>query len=669
VKDVPLSLFYEDLIQDLNGKELVKLTREKFLKHYKLIEYGKILREEVKKLGETSSRKKIYFLFSGFSTNKIRFRLKIEQIKDPFMDTPSDDLEFFMYSLSDESEILETYLNVDPCELIHKGCEIFDKSMENIEIRLISTEFTYNNESLGLIESLKGLIDNLPNFDWDKNFAKFKCALLIGPWYLEFTDTSMCIPKRLHPAISEIFHKIEPIRVLKGKSISQVAKKIANVVTEWNTKYFYTAVSPDIRNKEGNGYYFINDLIHSFDEQEEFKFEGALIAFMNEIKQFDDSGPSIFPDKQYNENPQRFSRINIIENHNLLDNELLDIMENDPQFKRKNPHDFVLFQLIDLGFWIRSMISPKEEYIQCYDDEFPICPCFQRESFERMFHELSIPFEEFEKKTQQHRKKVEKTISFQKQTKFGTIMMNVARTLEMTNYAPTNENSGNGDEKNTDDDYYSSDDESSEKKKNYKDIYGDSKFKSKRIIIDPKRKSNLMKVGSGAEFTNLSTQSMSSGKSDSSFDDMLTASFTKYSKNSLHKTTDDEHKRWSTRKRLSKKVHSLQFSKNHNELSKSNPDINKKLEIFQNEKEKEIFMKFTIENSHLEEFQFYEMYHTLLNEVDHLKRIGLMQTIYERFIDERGPDSIQFTFRKLKILKKIFHEDPLKSIQLVYSHV
>jgi hypothetical protein len=69
VKDVPLSLFYEDLIQDLNGKELVKLTREDFLKHYKLIEYGKILREEVKKLGETSSRKNI-LNFQDFQQTK-----------------------------------------------------------------------------------------------------------------------------------------------------------------------------------------------------------------------------------------------------------------------------------------------------------------------------------------------------------------------------------------------------------------------------------------------------------------------------------------------------------------------------------------------------------------------------------------------------------------------
>jgi hypothetical protein len=601
----------------------------------------------------------------------MRFRFKIEYLKDPFMETPSDIMEFLTYSLADESEILETYLSVDPCELIHGGCEIFDNSMENIEIRLISTEFTHNNESLGLLESLKGVIDNIPKFDWEKKFAKFKCALLIGPWYLEFTDTSMCVPKRLHPAISQIFHQIEPIRVLKGKSISQVAKKIADVVTEWNTKYYYTATSPDIRNKEGNGYYFINDLIHSFDEQEEFKFEGALIAFMNEIKQFDDSGPSIFPDKQYNDNPQRFSRINVIEDHNLLDNELLDIVEHDPQFRTKCPHDFVLFQLIDLGFWIRSMINPKDEYIQCYDDEFPICPCFKRESFENLFQEFSIPFDECEKKSQKNRKKVVKTISFQRQTKFDTIMMNVARTLEMTNYAPTTENSGNGNDKNTDDDYYSSDDESSEKKKEM-DIYGNVKFKSRKIIIDPKRKSNLMKVGSGIEFTNLSTQSMSSGKSDSSFDE-IQASFNKYSKNSLHvKTTDDHYKRLSTKKRNSKsKVYSLQISRSlHNgELNKSNPDIKKELDIFKDQKEKEIFMKFTIENSHFEEFQFYEMYHILLNEVDQLKRIELIQTLYERFIDERGSDSIQFTFRKLKILKKIFHEEPLKSIQLVYSHV
>jgi hypothetical protein len=70
VKDVPLSLFYEDLIQDFNGKELIKLTRDDFLKHYKLIEFGKILREEVKKLGEISSFLPIYFNFQDFQQIK-----------------------------------------------------------------------------------------------------------------------------------------------------------------------------------------------------------------------------------------------------------------------------------------------------------------------------------------------------------------------------------------------------------------------------------------------------------------------------------------------------------------------------------------------------------------------------------------------------------------------
>eukprot|EP01080_Neovahlkampfia_damariscottae_P003325 gene3325-5764_t len=650
-KNEPLSLKYENMIKGMNGLELIKLTKEDFLKHYNSNDSAIILHNEIQKLKENSI----------FSTNKMRFRMKIDALnhkKDEEVAKYMDEHEYFLFSLCDEDELLKTYLNVHINEKIHENSEKFVKSPEGVEIRLILSEFTHNNQMLSIPESFSGTINSMPKFDWSEKFGHFKCALLIGPYYLEFTDSSICVPKRLNSDFGEIFRQIKPIRTLKKFNLSYVTKKISNIIVKWNTRFLYKAANPDLKSKESNGFHFINELLHQFDDEFDFEFLGSLVSLMDEIQVFGDCGASILPGKHQEILREKFnfSSIQECKSHAELDNELLNILEEDKMFKIEFLQDYICFQLIDLAFWFRSMIHQKEEYVQCYDGNEPCCPCFSRGFFLNIFQNylLNVPEEKMPTSEMFMRIKKEREVivseSPKKETKFHYLMKNVAQKFQASPKSPQTE-------KSEDDFYYSSDEEKSKK------LSLSYSVSRKRALKKSPSKDAMLHQMKGRK-------QRSRRKSSHISVSMI---FTENGKPSTPTSRRTPSKQYivsinsSNENSPMKNHHNQSFIKLY-PIIKTKPEI-KKLEIFDDPIEVEIFKQFSIEHSAYEEFLYYEIYQKWHFEESEIERNILLHHLFDRFIHEKGSDSITFTFRKLKNLKRIFSDEPKKAIEIVYNQI
>eukprot|EP01080_Neovahlkampfia_damariscottae_P005621 gene5621-9438_t len=374
----PICLLYEEhfVSKDFDGGQLISLSEKDLLDMGISEEHTKFINFEKKKL----------ISLSVFKPNKTRFRMKLEQLgfeKEPKNFLIKD--EEMLFSLVDEIEMSDTYLTLENHELLHKKAEEIDSKEDLYEIRVILTEFPHNSKSYETEQNFYGTIEQIPKkFDWESKFGKFKCGVIVGPWYLEFGNNSFCVPKRMHPVIREMYHEIGTICKIQNTA-EEIRDIIAPIIASWNARSIYRSIEPDLKNHQGNCQTFVDDILKKFKCN---KLKGSLNSIMNEIKDFGDGGASIYPAENAFAISSKFgfSDLPEITNHQDLDDDLLAIMEQDSDFPKNFPHDFIAFQLIDLSFWFRSMVTDNVDYEELLSIKLtPLCPCFQRKLFEDVF--------------------------------------------------------------------------------------------------------------------------------------------------------------------------------------------------------------------------------------------------------------------------------------------
>ena len=239
----------------------------------------------------------------------------------------------------------------------------------------------HNRVSSGLYTSVQGTIESVPSFfEWKNKFGRFTCGIIIGPWYLEFSDTSMIVPKRISPQMNQIFKKIPKFTILKN-TLEETSKILSELITKWNIYYKYKSIQPNIKLGEGNCYTFLENIFQSFKVS--LIFKGSMYTFMNELKDFGNAGASIYPTDYLMEFETKFgfSYIEDIPSHEELDEYIGKIIDVEPKFSELYPDDYLLFQAIDIAFWVRSLKSNDEIYQPLILDRQSCCPCFSERDF------------------------------------------------------------------------------------------------------------------------------------------------------------------------------------------------------------------------------------------------------------------------------------------------
>lgn len=130
---------------------------------------------------------------------------------------------------------------------------------KRIVVKLVITEISHSNEQKTIRRALSPVASIIPNVG--QQYGMFHTALVIGPWYLEWTDSSLCVPRRIMSSAALISADIGEIYVAKD-DLEVIANKIAAVITKWNTHKRYINFKMTGKGiNEGNCQDFVEDVL------------------------------------------------------------------------------------------------------------------------------------------------------------------------------------------------------------------------------------------------------------------------------------------------------------------------------------------------------------------------------------------------------------------------
>eukprot|EP01080_Neovahlkampfia_damariscottae_P002305 gene2305-2773_t len=199
----------------------------------------------------------------------------------------------------------------------------------------------------------------------DTNLGLIHSAISIGPWYLEWNNTELCVPKKFYSGSSllviDIKHSYEMV------DIEKIIEVLAEVITRWNTLHSYEKL-------HNNCQTFIDDVLMSLDIETDLKLEGYIKKYIQNLRltgecPVDYQIPEIIQEKcGFKENKITF------ETHKQLDEFLNTVLEYYPTFPIEDL-GYDLLKGFDRGFWLRHYKSPLSEDFIPAQNEYAKCLC------------------------------------------------------------------------------------------------------------------------------------------------------------------------------------------------------------------------------------------------------------------------------------------------------
>jgi len=203
----------------------------------------------------------------------------------------------------------------------------------------------------------------------------FHTALIIGPWILEWNNSSLCIPRRCCSTAAILAIDVDNT-IEKKMKIGFVVDALCEVISRWNIIKTYD------RNK-CNCLHFIEDVLDSLGISSKLSYTGALGNFIKNIRE---KGSSDWNYSLPEELIQKCHFKNDVKNinfktHEELDNFVLQILEYEKQFNidTKYAEDFALLKSVDRAFWLRYFKKNEKIYKhkcekESEKEEFCLCP-------------------------------------------------------------------------------------------------------------------------------------------------------------------------------------------------------------------------------------------------------------------------------------------------------
>lgn len=146
------------------------------------------------------------------------------------------------------------------------------KPLDDLRIKLVITETEGPKLVKSLISPFLSSI-NIPSLQ----FGWFHSALVLGPWYLEWNDSSLCIPRTCHSKFAVVCLDIGSD--IGHGNVDETIKKVSKVICKWNTSKTYNYLNSNCQN-------FIEDVLSSLNINltQVFQKDGKINQLLTQIK-------------------------------------------------------------------------------------------------------------------------------------------------------------------------------------------------------------------------------------------------------------------------------------------------------------------------------------------------------------------------------------------------
>lgn len=382
-------------INNIDGKQLLEELDDKMMRdeldienygHRKMILAGiemlrkaRVFDPSANVLFEKIRRKSDYFGTNQhewvFLANSLA---KSQSLKDYYLALDQEQLDKIMEKLPAEVEEDKGFDLIDSSNSENNSLEGLEKMQggpssrkPKVRVKLVITEISSGAGSRTLRSLLSPLMYSIPQLR--REFGIFHSALIIGPWYLEWTNSSLCVPRRIGSSMAILSADIGNVSTCDD--INMVIDKLAEVITDWNVNYEYENVNLKGEPFKGNCQDFIDAVLEKLGIK--LNFDGTPLGeYLLEMKKKGTCDVSFRPNEKFREKFHITETKIEFNNHLELDEFVSKIVEISGMARFEFPAEWMLLKSFDRAFWLRHIRNPNDDRFKprgTYDPETGRC--------------------------------------------------------------------------------------------------------------------------------------------------------------------------------------------------------------------------------------------------------------------------------------------------------
>eukprot|EP01080_Neovahlkampfia_damariscottae_P007276 gene7276-11594_t len=238
---------------------------------------------------------------------------------------------------------------------------------EKIKIKLVLTE----NARTTTQKTIRKLISPFVNaFDiGDTQLGLIHSALAIGPWYLEWDNSSLCVPKKCFSKSAMMVMDIN--NGYESSDVDKIVDICAEVIARWNSTHFYDNVS-------GNCQSFLDDLLMNLGIKltDDLSCSKYVENYIQKLRKKGECAMEYEIPIEFQSNFE-VSKVEF-QTHEQLDKFVQKIFELERDINQiSDQYGLDLLKGFDRAFWLRHYKEPtNENFIPFHDknSESPNCP-------------------------------------------------------------------------------------------------------------------------------------------------------------------------------------------------------------------------------------------------------------------------------------------------------
>ena len=197
-------------------------------------------------------------------------------------------------------------------------------------------------------------------------YGMFHTALIIGPWYLEWGDSSIAVVRS--KSSSKAVFAVDVAKVMGLENVAKSIDKIASICAHWNAHKTYD-------NKACNCQHFVSAVLEYLGLRAEFEknIKGPLRVYMDRLKNdgvcdmryhLEPTIQDAIINSDCSEELKKFvaGKSVTFKTHKMLDEFVHTIQKCKPlYFDANGKYDYMLLKSFDRAFWLRAQSSKEAE--------------------------------------------------------------------------------------------------------------------------------------------------------------------------------------------------------------------------------------------------------------------------------------------------------------------
>jgi len=218
------------------------------------------------------------------------------------------------------------------------------KIKNNIKIKLVIAEICKSDTQKAIRKMLSPVLTKL---DSQQQFGMFHSALVVGPWYLEWNNSSLCIPRKCYSSAAMLAADLDYNTNVNSFDLTTTIQKISETIIDWNVKREYTQ-------RKNNCQDFIDELCAKLGIDIHSMFKGPLGEYLTRLRT-NGQCEIAFPLSEdlrsslgIKESSKTFAT------HKELDDFVNQIVTDMPTFEEDYKEHWLLLKSFDRAFWLRS---------------------------------------------------------------------------------------------------------------------------------------------------------------------------------------------------------------------------------------------------------------------------------------------------------------------------